>query len=182
MASVPPQAISEEIKSQLSGLYKFVGPDSAVSPQYPIDPWTPGAGTVNFYADGGVTLEVNFYRNARGSSFYKPGTVASLKPDGQLRAETYKVSSSGFFGGSSTEERQIEITDTQKFDESTKTLHLTSQTVMSSRPYTWFNKQPWKRYKTVTVTWQITPKSMTFHEKTEELLGNEETTLKFQRD
>jgi hypothetical protein len=182
MASESQSESSQKMRNLFSGVYKFTGPETAVSRQHPLGSNVPGTGTVSFAEGGWMTLEVNFYRSARGGSYLEPGTIAAIKPDGRTRTETYTVSSSGFFGGAATEERKTETTDTQKFDPNTQSLILTSQTTMSSRPYTWFNKKPWAQYKTTTVTITMTGKAVTMHGISVDKIASDETTLTFQRD
>ena len=106
MASESQSESSQKMRNLFSGVYKFTGPETAVSRQHPLGSNVPGTGTVSFAEGGWMALEVNFYRSARGGSYLEPGTIAAIKPDGQTRTETYTVSSSGFFGGAATEERK----------------------------------------------------------------------------
>ncbi|MEY4630358.1 MAG: hypothetical protein RIQ81_478, partial [Pseudomonadota bacterium] len=75
----------------------------------------------------------------------------------------------------------IETIDTIEANEAGKELILVSRTTMSSRPYTWFNKKPWKIYKTRVITLQMAGDTVSFLEQSEDALGKEESALNFSR-
>jgi len=172
----------------MMGEYEFVGGQYIVKDNYDrpysrseIKSDPSRSGTFTFKADGAYTLAVNFEAGASRGGTFGPGVLVSINPVSKPKIEQYTYSNQGWVGESVSMENKIETVDAFEPGDPDPGVTLSETKTMSSRQYKWFNKDEWKKFKSIKNKIYITQEALSFTSYSEDEMWKETIELNFKR-